>query len=64
MKIGYCIILFYLNLYKGGIRGRAHPVRNLAHFLGLQFEDKRYSAPEEWFGKDKKELQIPFPNLP
>ena len=41
MKIGYW-----------GARGRAHPLRNLAHYLGLPFEDKRYAKPEDWFAKD------------
>ena len=46
------------------IRGLGHPVRNLAHYLGLKFEEKRYEKDEDWFEKDKKGLGIPFPNLP
>ena len=46
------------------IRGRAEPTRYLLHFLGISFNDKRYTDPEEWFKKDKFNLGLDFPNLP
>ncbi|XP_031572822.1 glutathione S-transferase Mu 3-like isoform X2 [Actinia tenebrosa] len=52
------------------IRGLAQPIRLLMHYVGMEFEDKRYScgpAPdysrESWL-KEKFTLGLDFPNLP
>jgi glutathione S-transferase len=42
-----------LTLGYWGIRGRAQPVRYLLEFLGLPYEEKRYTDPAQWFGVDK-----------
>eukprot|EP01016_Furgasonia_blochmanni_P038239 TRINITY_DN45_c0_g3_i3.p2 TRINITY_DN45_c0_g3~~TRINITY_DN45_c0_g3_i3.p2 ORF type:complete len:249 (+),score=100.75 TRINITY_DN45_c0_g3_i3:169-915(+) len=54
------------NLVMGywGIRGRAEPVRLLIALSGLEYTQKNYGDPKEWFGKDKASLNDPFPNLP
>jgi glutathione S-transferase len=40
-------------------------VRFLLEYLGLPYENKKYSKPEEWFGKDKLEFAAePLANLP
>lgn len=46
-----------------GIRGRADGIRTLLRHLGVDFEDKMYTSPEEW-GADKASLPMQFPNLP
>nr|ABL09303.1 allergen Aca s 8 [Acarus siro] len=46
------------------IRGLGAPIRYLLTYAGIDFEDKRYSDPNEWFGKDKPSLGLDFPNLP
>ncbi len=28
-------------------------VRFLLEFLGIPYEDRRYTSPQDWFGKDK-----------
>jgi len=33
-------------------------------YYGVNFNDKKYTDPNEWFGKDKTGLGISFPNLP
>jgi len=53
------------------IRGLAHPIRTLLHYVGEEYEDKMYSvtgeAPnfsrESWL-TDKFNLNLDFPNLP
>ena len=47
-----------------GVKGRAEVLRQLAEFVGLPYENKLYSDPNEWFGKDKPSLNSDFPNLP
>eukprot|EP01016_Furgasonia_blochmanni_P046473 TRINITY_DN66_c0_g1_i2.p1 TRINITY_DN66_c0_g1~~TRINITY_DN66_c0_g1_i2.p1 ORF type:complete len:267 (-),score=109.21 TRINITY_DN66_c0_g1_i2:165-965(-) len=47
-----------------GVQGRAEPVRLLLALSGLEWTQKKYSDPQEWFGKDKPALNHPFPNLP
>ena len=47
-----------------GVKGRAEVLRQLAEFVGLPYENKVYSDPNEWFGKDKPSLNTDFPNLP
>jgi glutathione S-transferase len=52
------------------IRGLVEPIRYLLHYVGAEFEDKRYNigaAPEydrsEWLN-EKPTLGLDFPNLP
>ncbi|XP_075553474.1 glutathione S-transferase Mu 2-like [Dermacentor variabilis] len=52
------------------IRGRAQAIRNLFAYVGVEYEDKRYShgsgpvpSREEWLA-DKYKLGLDFPNLP
>ena len=47
-----------------GIRGAGQPLRNLASYLNVPFEDKFYTDPAAWFGGDKATLKSDFPNLP
>lgn len=47
-----------------GIKGRGQVLRELAEFTGLPYENKFYTDPSEWFGKDKAALKTDFPNLP
>lgn len=47
-----------------GIQGRAHPTRFLLAYHKVDFEDKQYSDPQEWFGTEKPALNSDFPNLP
>ena len=44
---------FFNIFFKGSIRGRGHPVKNLAHYLGLKYETTSYTNPDDWFKKDK-----------
>jgi hypothetical protein len=37
-----------------GIRGRAQVTRLVCAYTGIQWEEKTYTSPEEWFGKDKQ----------
>jgi glutathione S-transferase len=53
-----------LTLGYWGIRGRAQVTRLVCSYTGVEWEEKTYTSPEEWFGKDKQELGILFPNLP
>jgi len=50
------------------LRGRANTIRMLLHYVGEDFEDKRYPLTDfsEWREKDKIRLQntLDFPNLP
>lgn len=50
-----------------GIRGRAQSIRFALEYLGVAYEDKVYTDPNEWFGKDKPAIQQGndvFANLP
>jgi glutathione S-transferase len=47
-----------------GVRGRGQITRLVCAHTGVKWEDKVYQSPEEWFGQDKQELGILFPNLP
>lgn len=47
-----------------GVRGRAQIPRLLLAYTDAIWEDVTYTAPEQWFQKDKFNLGIPFPNLP
>ncbi|CAD8208970.1 unnamed protein product [Paramecium octaurelia] len=46
------------------IRGLAQPLRFFLEYIELPYEDKRYTNPEEWFGKDDQTFNSPFTNLP
>jgi len=35
------------------MRGRGHPIKMLAHYLGIKYEVVRYQNPDDWFKKDK-----------
>ncbi|EAR99883.2 glutathione S-transferase, amine-terminal domain protein (macronuclear) [Tetrahymena thermophila SB210] len=45
-------------------RGLGQSIRFLLAYLGVEYTNKAYSTPEEWFGKDKNNLGLEFPNLP
>lgn len=47
-----------------GLRGRGQIARLLLVYTDAIWEEVTYTAPQQWFGKDKFELGIPFPNLP
>ena len=36
----------------------------MAYYLGLEFNETRYDNPNDWFQKDKKNMDMLFPNLP
>ena len=48
------------------VRGRAQVSRLLLAYTEANWTDVQYTMEqkEKWFEKDKKELGIPFPNLP
>eukprot|EP01017_Pseudomicrothorax_dubius_P012029 TRINITY_DN146_c0_g1_i10.p1 TRINITY_DN146_c0_g1~~TRINITY_DN146_c0_g1_i10.p1 ORF type:complete len:220 (+),score=68.08 TRINITY_DN146_c0_g1_i10:147-806(+) len=46
-----------------GIQGLAEPIVKLLEYLGLKYQVKAYTSPEEW-AADKATLNTPFPNLP
>lgn len=46
------------------IRGKGQIPRLLLAYTGQKFQEKQYTAPEQWFGADKDQLGLPFPNLP
>lgn len=46
------------------IRGRGAAARMMLDYGGLEWEDKKYAKLEQWFGKDKQEIELDFPNLP
>lgn len=46
------------------IRGLVQPIRFLLAYLWVEYTNKAYANPEEWFGKDKNELGFEFPNIP
>lgn len=47
-----------------GVKGRGEVLKLLAEYMGLPYETKIYSDPNEWFQKDKPALKTNFPNLP
>lgn len=47
-----------------GIRGLGQVPRLLLAYTEADWEDVKYTSPEDWFGKDKSGLGIPFANLP
>ena len=47
-----------------GIRALAQVDRLLLAYTGAVWEDTLYTAPEQWFGKDKEGLGLSFPNIP
>jgi glutathione S-transferase len=47
-----------------GIRGLGQIPRLLLAYSGVEFEDYHYTNGEKWFGDDKKNLGLHFPNLP
>jgi len=47
-----------------GVAGLAQPSRFLLAVLGANWEDKVYTAREQWFDQDKTALGFKFPNLP
>ncbi|EAR88421.1 glutathione S-transferase, amine-terminal domain protein (macronuclear) [Tetrahymena thermophila SB210] len=46
------------------IRGFGQPIRFLLAYLGVKYTNKTYASLEEWFGNDKDNLGLEFPNLP
>lgn len=40
-----------------GIRGLAQVSRFLLEYVGLKYDEKRYTDPTQWFGKDNEDLQ-------
>jgi len=53
------IIIGYWN-----IKGRGEILRHLSEFLKIPYENKLYTDPTQWFGKEKPALKSDFPNLP
>lgn len=47
-----------------GIRGLGQVPRLLLAYSGVEFEDYHYTDREKWFGDDKVNLGLHFPNLP
>lgn len=47
-----------------GIRGRGQIPRLLAAYTGVELEDHKYTDFNKWFGEDKQNLGLDFPNLP
>lgn len=45
-------------------RGAGQIGRLLIAYTGLECEDIRYTEREKWYGDDKKNLGMDFPNLP
>lgn len=38
--------------------------RLLLAYTGVKYNHKKYTAPDQWFGKDKQSIGLDFPNLP
>lgn len=53
LTLGYC-----------DIQGRAQQIRWLLYFHKVDFDDKFYTEPADWFDKDKLSLKSDFPNIP
>lgn len=47
-----------------GVRGRGQVIRLLLGYLGVEFEDEKYTNGDKWFKEDKLHLGLEFPNLP
>lgn len=47
-----------------GFQGRPQATRFLLAYHNIDWEDKFYTDPQEWFGTDKPALNTNFPNLP
>ena len=47
-----------------GIRGAAQVSRLLLAYTGAKWENVAYNDPNKWFGDDKVNLGLDFPNLP
>ena len=47
-----------------GIQGRAHSAKLLLAYHKVDWDEKVYTDPQEWFGTDKPALKSDFPNLP
>lgn len=45
-------------------RGLAQSVRYVLEYLSIPYEEKRYTAFDQWFGADKTSLGLEFANLP
>ena len=65
----YFIYLLIHSIYKNILRywaspWRGNPIRLLLEYLNIDYEEKRYTDPNEWFEKDKLALDLDFPNLP
>ncbi|KRX08889.1 Thioredoxin-like fold [Pseudocohnilembus persalinus] len=47
-------------------RGRGHPIRMLLSYLDLKYDEKiyKFNKREEWFEKDKQQINMNYPNLP
>mmetsp|Transcript_72175 Transcript_72175/g.83848 ORF Transcript_72175/g.83848 Transcript_72175/m.83848 type:complete len:221 (+) Transcript_72175:20-682(+) len=53
-----------LTLGYWAIQGLAQPTRFLLAYHKVDFEDKGYSDPKEWFAGDKINLKMDLPNVP
>jgi len=40
-----------------------HAIRLLLHYKEVEFENKMYNDPQEWFGNDKLNLGLKWPNV-
>jgi len=40
-----------------------HAIRLLLHYKEVEFENKMYTDPQEWFGNDKLNLGLKWPNV-
>lgn len=47
-----------------GVQNFAHSTRWLLAYHKIDWEDKHYTDPKQWFGADKETLKSDFPNLP
>lgn len=45
-------------------RGRGGTIRNLLSYCGIPFTNKLYFDDPSWFLKDKKNINLDYPNLP
>lgn len=53
------IVLGYWNA-----RSRGGAIRSLLAYCGIPFTNKTYNEDAEWFGQDKQNIGLDFPNLP
>jgi len=47
-----------------GIKARGEIPKTVATYVGIPFEEVDYMQPEKWFGDDKINLGLDFPNIP